>query len=416
MAAFARFIAGTDTLARRVYQEALSRMAKPTHGLPAVATHSWCDGKVLGFFLRLHAVLFGLLAFGVYWVVPLLASALDRTWISHQGLHALPSLLRHVPGAHAALAWSTPPIHTPLQLGYLEDVNHLAFSIGLALGAMMVPMILRRINSTSRRLIEESVTRDVSWVRSTYAKYRAWANHRVVRVIAAALAAVIAARFTGFYLGPEYAHWWGSSVSGHAGLVLIAVEFVMVYFGSQAILHIALGAIVVGKLVGQNIEPRPFHPDGCGGLAPVGGLIVMLWIFAICLAAEVLVTLKLGYLGIEESAATWMLAFLSVCCLPCLAIYPLFCCVKTLHAARLRELRQLEPSIVSLYQETMRLVAMKAYDDAAHRADQTGKLAELYNHLLEQNIWPFNRRAICLVVLIYTIQFGLTMRELFGTL
>lgn len=366
--------------------------------------------------MRLNAVLFGLLAFTTYWIVPLVLSATDRTWFSAERATALgerlglSSSLRHV------LEGLRPQAPSTLKWGYLEDVNHLAFATGLALGAMMVPLILRRMNYTAKRLIQEAVARDALLVRSLYFRYRRWANHRLVRIFAAMLALVIAAKFALFHLGVEYIGWWGSSASGHAGLGLVAIEFVMVYFGTQGVVHIAIGAALVGRLVCQSIEPRPFHPDGCGGLAPVGGLIVMLWLFAICLAMEVLITLKLGYLGIENAAATWVLAFLSVCCLPCMALYPLYCCVKTLHAARQRDLRELEPSITSTYQETIRLVRMNAFDEAARVADQTGKLAGLYNHLLEVNIWPFNRRALSLVVLIYTIQFGLTMRELFGGL
>jgi len=375
---------------------------------------NWCESKLLRFFIHkanVHCVVCGLAVFAVYWGIPFLFSIFDDTLLTEHGEKVVRELVPPLAGAGAFPKPLTS--HPPgLKLAYLEDKTHLLFALFLVPAAMIFPVILRGINRCSNRLLEDHVIPESLLAQQTYDRFKALANHQLGRVFSLSVAVTAFFLFFGFHLNPRFSYWWGSSQYGLAGLGLAIIEFLMVYFGTQAIIYIALGAIVIGHLVRINPKFHPFHHDGCSGFSPVGHLIMMLWLFAICLAAEIYVATKFGYLDLELNTMTWILAVTGLVALPLIAIYPLYHCAQALYSLKLRELKELEPSLIGFYADAKHSATEHQYANAAKSADNANSFVELHKYILEVSIWPFDTRAFSVVVAIYTVQCYLTMHEL----
>ncbi|HUJ44101.1 MAG TPA: hypothetical protein VLW52_10880 [Opitutaceae bacterium] len=357
----------------------------------------------------------GLLVFGWYWIIPLLLAAVQHdlttigrveTWAA--GLSAFPQLQQFVLRLGHEFGM-------PSGMAYLEDRSHLMFALLLAPGGAVATLVLRSFAPVVGYLQQEGLTAaDQGFVADVYRRHHELANHWAGRLLSFALAGLAFIVFFHFHRDAGFAYWWGSSQHGPAGLVFAGLEFGMVYFGTQAMIQIAFGSLMLTRLFSHGITLRPFHPDGCSGMSPVGRLIFALWIFVVCLGGEIIVTLFSGYLGIEKLQISWMLALLAACCLPIAAFLPLIGAARAVYRARTAELQNLEQSLMILYGRARQAAADGKAAEAAEWADHVNKLRESFQFLMDINIWPFNPRALAFVIAIYFAQIALTLHEVLG--
>jgi hypothetical protein len=374
----------------------------------------WPTGIALRQLYRLPSGLVALAAFAAYWGIPAIIAAWDGTFLAA----TMPQASSDGMAALLGLEWfGTLILHDPATTGtlnYLGDRSHLLFSILLGLEAGVALEILRRLDKAMTTLRRAQLpTPDGRYPSANYALLRRLANHPLLRVVSLLLAAGIFGVFLYFCRSADYAFWWGSTSHGVAGLAFAAIQFAMVYFATQAIFLVAAGALMLARLFLNGLTLRPFHPDGCNGLAPVGTLIFLLWVFALLLAGAVFVATVLGYLGLETSRVFWVLAFIATLSVPLAAIAPLAATVIAVNRASRQQLQQLEPALDDLFAESLSAVRRGENADAA--GDRLGKLQAMHDVLANVNVWPFNPKALTAAIGASAVQTLLTLNEIVGS-
>jgi hypothetical protein len=370
----------------------------------------WPAGFLFRLLLRYPSWLVGLAAFGAYWGLPCLMAAWDGTLApassAARGASGLQLLVSAILGKH--------PADGPA--AYLADRSHFLFAVVLALGTAVWAMILKRIG-----LAMDSMSRDrlaageAEAAGTSYARFRRWANHPAGRLLSVVLAAGTLLFFLHLREDPSLSRWWGSAAHGQAGLVFAGIEFVMVYCATQGLFLIIGASLMIAVSFGRGLQLRPFHPDGCNGLSSIGTVIFLLWTFALLLAAAIFVTMYLGYLGLEKTQLAWALAILATLAVPFAAIVPLAAAVRSTMRARESQLRELEPLLQDMFARAV--AAAQRGEDQQWQAvsDRLGKLQELYGVLTAMNIWPFNPRALTLIMTAYGVQALITLHEFVGS-
>jgi hypothetical protein len=162
----------------------------------------------------------------------------------------------------------------------------------------------------------------------------------------------------------------------------------------------------------QTNPASSYHGDGCNGLSPLGSLIFLSWIFAILLASAIYVVLFLGYLGIEKTEIGLALTVIALLTVLFTAVVPLRAAVKAVIAARDLELGRLEPLLNETFAHAF---AADISNSNQLHVRQLSRLQEIHKFLAEINVWPFNPRALKLIIVIYTIQLLAILRELIGS-
>ena len=373
----------------------------------------WPTGLVLRRLYRVPSGLVALAAFAAYWGIPGVIAAWDGTFFAAAmplapsdgmtallGLEWFGSLILHDPGVTDTL-------------NYLGDRSHLLFSILLGLEAGVALEILRRLDRAMATLRRDNLpTPDGDYPQRNYLTVRAIANHPLLRVASLGLAAATFFVFLYFCRSADYAYWWGSTSRGSAGLAFAAIQFAMIYFATQSMFLVVGGALMLAWIFKNGLQLRPFHPDGCNGLAPVGTLIFLFWIFALLLAGAIFVATALGYLGLEKAHVFWALAFIATLSVPLAAVAPLASAVIAVTRARRQQLQQLEPTLDDLFAQS--LSALRT-GDALESADRLGKLQAMHDVLSGVNVWPFNPRALTAAIGASAIQTLLTLNEIVGS-
>ena len=352
----------------------------------------------------------GAVVFVGYWGIPLTFAAIDGTLLSRSWLLSASS--RIVVGGDLVRSVAAAQV-IEHGLAYLQDGSHLAFAALLALGAAIGTLTLKALLPTIDylRTLDIPNEGEAQHMR-LYAAHQRAANSWALKVASLLLAAVAGLTFLGFYTNQELASWWGSAQHGRAGLVLAIVETAMVYFGVRGMASLGVASLLLTRMLRTNVTLRPFHPDGCNGLAPLGRLIVLLWLFAIAVGGEVTVALKLGYLGIEQFVITWVLATVSMFVIPLIAIFPLSSSLRSLHKARFSELEKLEPVLDECYRELTTATSHGHSQLASAAVSRLNELRGVHEMLTAVNVWPFNPRALALVVSAYALQLVLTLKDL----
>lgn len=400
-------------------RQALTEKApSPARASESAELEPWCTGL---FFrtalhrLRVRPWLLGLLAFSGYWLLPAAFAWLSGTLLTREALativSGLPSFVQRL-GWHQALLDGQ---EIQAGLAYLNDRSHFVFAALLLPGGAIAATILARVHTTAAALRDDGILRDDhARILETYGRYRRFANHPLFRVAALGFAAVTALVFLGFRSGDVYATWWGHRQYGPGGLVFAGIEAVMVYFGTQTMVLTAFASAMFSQLLAGPIAFRPYHPDGANGLAPLGRMIMLLWMLALALGAEICVALFLGYLGIEKMPLTWMLALAGLMAIPALAIVPLYASLRAIHRARVARLGRLEPLLNSMLESAETRVAEGRFDEAAQTLATLGDVQGVHESFASLNVWPFNPRALAGVVAAYAVQLVLTLKEVLG--
>lgn len=336
----------------------------------------------------------------VYWVVPFAVSAAHGTAFNPSQLHALRALLG-VP--------SLPDVPAFQGLAYTQDYIHLLFTVLIASGAGVAHFLIKSANEKLNLLRKERTPEiDNEALVKIYIKYLGWAFSPAVNIIALALSAMCVFFFARSAMLASSSSWWGHQTYGSAGIVFSGSVGLMVYWGTRATLALTSLSLMLGKLATYPIRFQPFHADGCNGLKPLGHVALLLWIFALLLAASIYVVFRHGYLGIENLPGMWLLAFVIGMCTPAIAVVPILRATLSVQASREQYLATLERQAELLFPFSPSEVA-KHVDGI----DKIKGIIEYKRALQDENVLPFRPRTIGTMVAATFIQYYLTLKQLF---
>ncbi len=295
----------------------------------------WSDNFAIHFFLyglNLPTYALPLLVAAGYWLLPLLISTWDGTLlcsaraeaaVQHLSTLGLPGTVIDIAKQFAA--------HQQLQcsnsLPYLQDKTHFLFTLALSLGVLAGVLNLKTFHRTVATLVEDGVTRTTqSSVSRLYRYYRREAFKPKYLIFCAFFGSIAAVLFLQLYLSPqpEYASWWGNQNYGIAGLVFSIIVGGMVFSVLWGSVILVFGSLMLARLMRRPVRLRPFHQDGCNGLAPLGRQIFLLWWVAFFGGVAIYITLQFGYLKVEENPVIWLLAAFGSLAIPTIAIIPLY--------------------------------------------------------------------------------------------
>lgn len=336
---------------------------------------------------------FGGIAFLGYWGVPLILAGLSGALLTADPLTSRAD----------DAGWPIGPLADYLQsrssmtegIAYLSDSTHFLFALVISFGTSIAVVVLKNVRPVTQAIISDAINESPEQVGLIYETYRASANHWLPRLICVLLGVATGAAFVYFATAADYAFWWGSTENGVAGFYLAVIEGLMVFYGLQAIYLITAASFMFLRIFRGGIRLRPFHPDGCTGLAPIGRLIVLLWLFAIALGGAIYVALRLGYLGLSEIGVSWMLALVATCGIPVMAAVPLYAALRAAYNARFDMLSRLEPALERSFKEKR---------GVSVAAPPQHELTEFYSIVKEVKIWPFSEGAVLTVIAAYALQ------------
>lgn len=378
------------------------------------AVLAWPSGilhRTLLFRLALRPYVIGLLAFFFYWLVPLTINFYQNTLIPHDFWIAHASKLQRLGIDSHTLSILLPTYSTGrLTTGYLNDNSHFLFSIVLFIAAIVATSIYQRYHSVILKLRDDHVINcDEKYLLSLYNSYRSVANHTLFRLLSLALAVLAFFFFIRFFLLAQYDHWWGNVEFGYSGIYMSISVSLMTYYGTQVMIHLIIGSLMYERILREGLQPRLFHADRCNGLLPLGNLIFLSWLLALLLAAAITITIFLGYLGIEKQIFVWVLAVLGLITIPSIAIVPLAASTLALHRIKRSKLSDLETMLQSMFEDLEQHIKHHRADDALAIVDKISKLRGAYDVVYKMNMWPFNTKALGLVISIYAGQMSLTL-------
>jgi hypothetical protein len=369
-----------------------------------------------GFGLRSYAA--GILVALLYWGTPLLFSMWDGTALSAAGAARLVQALGAI-GAPQSIVQIANGLAAHAGGGltkpYLEDDTHFYFSLIISVGAVIAIETLERFDRTVIALTQDRIPSiDLKTVIALYVSYRDAAFRWSHLAFAGIFGLCILILVVHLSRLDSTTFWWGHHGYGIAGAVYAVMAAFVVFGMLWGTIIMVYGSLMLTRLMSLPIELRPFHRDNCNGLAPLGRQIMLLWSNALLGGLAIFVTLRLGYVGIERSPFVWALALCGTIAIPTIAVLPLY---ASLGAVKKAQGAKLDRLIVSLDRCLSQSEAAMGHDDLA-RADATmeglGKLQGLFDIYRTVNVWPFNPRALTLIVCLNVLQVALTVKELYS--
>lgn len=379
---------------------------------------TWCTGIIFWLvfdFLALSPFLVGLLAFSVYWGVPLAFAIWNGTLITIPTLKGYSNVFAGHAILQSSLALFARTQVMSDGMPYLLDRVHFIFAILVAIASVIGTIILRKMGSDLLELHSQGIpVNNFDFLHANFDGHRRAANHWIGRGVSLILAAGGFYVFYGLYQDQEVRYWWGSATHGCAGLLLAVVVSIMIYFGTQGMFLITVGALMIARMFRKGLQLRPYHPDGCNGLSVLGNLILLLWIISIVLVGAIYVVFGLGYFGLQRTQLAWILAVIGIFTIPCVAIIPLWAAMQAAIKAKHVELCRLEPAVDQLYRTTVESLQSKPVDEILSLAERLSQLETLHQFVDDLNIWPFNRHALAFVMSVYVIETLLTLHQIFN--
>jgi len=359
-----------------------------------------------------------LLTFCAYWLVPFVFCVYDGTLLGPQSVAWLQQRILDFSMPDTAIDaadkfLSSQTLIMDGSVGYLDDMNHFIFAITLCLGCTLGVAALRNFNRTMDNLQKNGVpATDSMDVSSIYEIYLRKAFRPAVMIACGGLAVLAFYLFIGMYDAPGQQGWWGNSRYGIAGLVFAVIIGAMVFSLLWGGYILTMGSIMLSRIVRLPMSLRPFHQDGCNGLAPLGKQILLLWWVALSGGAAIYVTLRLGYLGIERTPLIRLLAVVGSAMIPAIAILPLYASLKSIQEIQNSSLEHLGPLLNNLLLEANSAVREQNFEVAKGAISRINELKELFEIVKSANVWPFNPKALTIVATANVIQIALTAKEL----
>ena len=341
-----------------------------------------------------HPALIGIVAFSGYWVGPGLVAAWDGHFLP-EGPWETWTLFGDSEGVPEA---------------YLTDRTHALFALIVTAGAAVGASVVRGFSDSLSALQDALAPAPPRSAPAAIAG--AWLRHAWIPGLLIAVLASVS--FLVVFSDTQYDAWWGHQSRGMAGVAFSGAVLCMVLASIQGIACLSGFAWHVSRQCRHATRFRLFHGDRCNGLAKLGATVSKLWVIACLIAAAVFLTLSVGYLGIETQPLTWLLAVLVSGSLPVMAIAPVWACARALNDHRSARLASLEPFIEITLGE---LAGCSPNQDDDHWTTLSARLDGLLNvrsAIAEANVFPFNPKAVSLLVLVYVFQVSGVLFEIVG--
>jgi hypothetical protein len=197
-------------------------------------------------------------------------------------------------------------------------------------------------------------------------------------------------------------HWpAGHGRPTFASLALWPTMFLAYYLIAQLVLRITLSFVFLYKLLGQsNVTVQPLHPDGCGGLGPIGSLSLLL-------NSLVLFTGFIVVLGLYSNVSVMHVPVLGLVNILVVATYLVMSAVvvfSPIWAAHQKMAEQRELMLFHLNEKFERVNAdLKSYifsspetklDGLTELKEALTTVRELYEMVSAQPVWPFNAKVV----------------------
>lgn len=380
----------------------------PSDLLIRIPLHVWC--------MRPWVV--ALLAFCTYWGSAAVVTGFEGTFLPHStlGSDRRPTLTDsrsdRVP---PPLADSGPETNVRF-LSYSSDTTHFLFALNASIGGAFATIILRRFRTLISLLRASGVlAAEPDRYTVLYERHRRIANHPLSKFFAVVLAILAVLAALPLVSDSSFEYWWGHSIHGYAGFLIIFIGSCLVYYAVRGFTLISAGSVMVSRILFEPFRLRPFHPDGCNGVAPLGILTMFLWAFSLNIAIAIFILLHFGYFDLERRWELWIVTAIGTITIPAIAVIPLVRSVKAIHRARRYRIALLEPRLMTL---------MKVAEDVARNDARVGQLENsnvsdlktIYDILKSMNVWPFNPRAIAAITIAYIAQVILTTYQLLSLL
>ena len=359
-----------------------------------------------------------ILCVGIYWLVPLALSAWDGTLLPFTGAtSAVDSLAQSsVPQGVIDVARQFAQyqkLRGPNALPYLEDATHFLFALILSAGAFVAAVTLKSFNTTLTKLFNDGIPRaDIQVVSGIYRDYRRKAFEKRFSCLSAVLG--IAACILFLHLSGSAEFWWGNRSYGAAGLAFAVIIGTMVFAVLQGAVILVFGALMLARLMTLPVELKPFHRDGCNGLAPLGRQIFLLWWNALLGGLAIFVALRLGYLGIEHTPIVWVLAVLGSLTIPAIAVIPLLAALGAARRVQGSALDRLGGFLNRKLADADTAIQSGNLIEANRLISELNEVKDMFDVFKTANVWPFNPKALTFIVIVNAIQIVLTAKELAG--
>lgn len=379
----------------------------------------WVNGRFLKLILlqlKLRPISAGVLFFGCYWGIPFAFCATYGTLLTPNTIHSIGRELLPLQ-IHLGVIDYVVDRLTRYQvisganaLTYLGDRTHFLFAVTLAVGVVLGVHIIERFQSAIEELQEDDIPPgSMEAVTRLYTLYRDKAYGPASIIVSATFALFATTIFLFLRLISNTDQWWGHVGYGPSGLAFSLLIGTAIYWGTRSFFIFGFGSLMLVQILKIPLTLRVYHSDGCGGLAPIGHLIVLLWAYSALAALAIYVALHFGYLGIEHTPVAWGLTGLAAIFLPMLAISPLLQARKALLEARRNALARLEVSLEEFQTELMSRIE----NSNTHYEAQLPLVAhteKLFESVAEANIWPFHRQITAAIFFANILQFLLLAR------
>lgn len=191
---------------------------------------------------------------------------------------------------------------------------------------------------------------------------------------------------TGSWLGVN------GGITGAYGRLLVIVNYFIIGF----ILYKSLITIWgLQKILEYNIDVQPMHPDGAGGLGPIGDLSAALSYFA------ALIVMFISILIVCDPAASGNVVFVAIICVlyviaPFIPFLSLSKANKKMQMKKTAVLNALNVTFQDQYRRLTKTVNGSGYD--IDNADEILAVNELYHIVEAMPVWPFDLKTLRRVV------------------
>jgi hypothetical protein len=385
----------------------------------------WSGNSAIRFFLYdLNAPIYFLpllVAIG-YWLIPLLFSTWDDTLACKERAQAAVQYLDGV-GLPTNLIEAAERYATSQRLEctnseslpYLQDTTHFLFTLTLSIGVLAGLYNVKYFNRTVAALFGDGVIlAKKSYVSRLYQSYRREAFKAKYVVVCAVFGILAGVLFLHLHHSPQLAFWWGSEKYGSAGLVFSVAVGAMVFSVLWGSVILIFGSLMLARIMRLPVRLRPFHHDGCNGLAPLGRQIFLLWWVAAAGGLAIFITLQFGYLGVQKNPIIWLLAALGTLAIPAIAIIPLYASLQAVRKVQSASLRCLGRLLNDKINTADAAVRNGKASTARNILSEMGHVQGIFDIYKETNVWPFNTRALTIIVGATLLQFALTFHEIYS--
>ncbi|HYV73657.1 MAG TPA: hypothetical protein VFB24_05300 [Candidatus Binatia bacterium] len=354
---------------------------------------------------KIPSAIWGVAIFALYYLVPTAMCAFEGVLIPANAGQG-----RFLPPQVAKLAQYVGH-HPEVTIPYLRDSTHLMMAVVISIGGAIAIEALNRFddvyssiaNPELLKVSPDQISRERTRCEKSLNKIRWPITFAVISVLCGAA----------LYIdGKADTRWWGNPAYGRAGLALAITIPLAMFFGMHSLYLLAVAQHSISKLIAKGIHLRPFHPDGSNGFATLGNYLLLLIMLSILCATAAWITLRHGYLGIEDFPGIWLGAIGVVTFIPWIVIQPLLHVTHEIRRAQIAHLSPIEQLLNTVLGETESELGKNKLSDRNTQAMKALRdLHSVASEIYETSVFPFNRRVASVLTIGYALQVLTLVKE-----